>query len=69
MGLSATNARFLAFTSRKHDITGMQMHYSNQKMALSRDMQRVSRNYQNALNSKIYKFGHDNYELALMYLR
>ena len=59
MGLSATNARFLAFTSRKHDITGMQMHYSNQKMALSRDMQRVSRNYQNALNSKIYKWSNN----------
>ena len=59
MGLSATTGRFLAMTARKHDITGMQVHYSNQKMALSRDMQRVSRNYQNALNSKIFKWSNN----------
>ena len=56
MGLSASATRLLQYTNRKHDITNTLMHCSNQKSILARDMQRVSRNYQNALNSKIYKW-------------
>lgn len=59
MGLSASATRLLQYTDRKHDITNALMHCSNQKSILSRDMQRVSKNYQNALNSKIYKWSNN----------
>lgn len=59
MGLSASASSLLQYTNRKHDITNSLTHCSNQKATLSRDMQRVSRNYQNALNSKIYKWSNN----------
>ena len=59
MGLPASATRLLQYTNRKHDITNTLMHCSNQKSILARDMQRVSRNYQNALNSKIYKWSNN----------
>ena len=56
MGMAATQVRLLALTSRSHDIELKEQQLSNQKIALSRDMQKVSKNYQNALNSKVLKW-------------
>lgn len=60
MGLSASATRLLQYTNRKHDITNTLMHCSTQKSSLARDMKRVSQDYQNALNSKIYKWSDNN---------
>ena len=52
MGLAASQVRFLQLTSRKSDIGRELQHLSNQKMALTRDMHQVSKDYQAAINSK-----------------
>ena len=49
--MAASQARFLEMTSRKHDIEYMLQKLSNQKVALATDMEEVSRDYQDALNS------------------
>lgn len=49
MGLAASQARLLTITARKADCEFMSMTLSHQKLALSRDMERVSTEYQNAL--------------------
>ena len=51
MGLAAAQARLLTITARKADCEFMSMSLSHQKLALSRDMENVSNDYQNALNS------------------
>lgn len=50
MGLSAAQARLLTITARKSDCEFLSMTLSHQKIALSRDMENISTNYQNALN-------------------
>ena len=60
MGMAASQARLLQLTSRKNDI-GLQLtQLANDKVSLSRDMQRVSREYQNALNQKVLKWSNNN---------
>ena len=58
MGLAASQARLLTITSRKSDCEYESMSLSHQKIALSRDMNAVSSEYQNALNQTkiIYDF-------------
>lgn len=51
MGLAASQARLLTITARKADCEFMSMSLSHQKLALSRDMEVVSTEYQNALNT------------------
>ena len=51
MGLAAAQARLLTITARKADCEFASMSLSHQKLALSRDMENVSNDYQNALNS------------------
>ena len=50
MGLSASQARLLTITARKADCEFQSMQLSHQKIALSRDMENISTEYQQALN-------------------
>ena len=50
MGLAASQARLLTITARKADCEFMSMSLSHQKLALARDMEFISSEYQNALN-------------------
>lgn len=50
MGLSASQARLLTITARKSDCEYESMRLSHQKIALSRDMNCVSEEYQDAIN-------------------
>lgn len=60
MGMAASQARLLQLTSRKHTI-GLQLtQLANDKVSLSRDMQRVSREYQNALTQKTFKWSNNS---------
>lgn len=52
MGLSASQARLLFLTARKSDIEFNEMKVANAKIALSRDTEKVSEAYANALNAK-----------------
>ena len=52
MGLSASQARLLTITARKSDCEYESMRLSHQKLALSRDMNNVSEEYQNAINQQ-----------------
>lgn len=49
MGLSASQARLLTITARKSDCEFESMRLSHQKIALSRDMEKVSAEYDNAM--------------------
>ena len=49
MGLSAAQARLLTITARKADCEFQSMSLSHQKIALSRNMEAISTDYQNAL--------------------
>ena len=50
MGLAASQARLLTITSRKADCEFQSMKLSHEKIALSRDMERISDEYQAAMN-------------------
>ena len=58
MGLAASQARLLTITSRKSDCEYQSMALSHQKIALARDMNVVSNEYQDALNKTklVYDF-------------
>lgn len=58
MGLAASQARLLTITSRKSDCEYDSMSLSHQKIALARDMNIVSAEYQDALNQTklVYDF-------------
>ncbi len=49
MGLSASQARLLTITARKSDCEYESMRLSHEKIALSRDMEKISAEYDNAL--------------------
>lgn len=59
MGYSSSQVRLMALTARKNDIGRELQHCSLEKMSLSRDMKRVTTNYQNALNTKVYKWSNN----------
>ena len=70
MGLSASQARLLTITARKADCEYESMRLSHQKLALSRDMNNVSAEYQDAVNQTklIYDFyGNGSQEQQLSY--
>ena len=60
MGLAASQGRFLGLTARKNAIGFDLMKLSNQKMALTRDMQAVTKQYQESLNSKVLKWSNNS---------
>lgn len=51
MGLAATQARFLAVTSRKSSCENRSIELAQQKLSLSRELDYASEEYQNALNA------------------
>ena len=51
MGLAASQARLLTITARKADCEFQSMTLSHQKLALSRNMEAVSEEYQKALSA------------------
>ena len=59
MGMAASQVRFLQLTDRKNDIGFQLTKLANQKVSLSRDMQKVSREYNNALNQKVLKWSNN----------
>ena len=70
MGLSASQARLLTITARKSDCEYESMRLSHQKLALSRDMNNVSEEYQNAINQTklVYDFyGNGSQQQQLSY--
>ena len=70
MGLAASQARLLTITARKADCEFLSMNLSHQKLALSRNMERVSSEYQNSLNATklVYDYyGSGDSDIALNY--
>ena len=70
MGLAASQARLLTITARKADCEFLSMNLSHQKLALSRSMEHVSSEYQNALNQTklVYDYyGAGDSDMALTY--
>jgi len=59
MGMAASQVRFMQLTARKNDIGRQLQSCSLQKMSLTRDMTRISREYQNALNTKTLKWSNN----------
>ncbi len=69
MGLAASQARFLAITSRKANCEFRSMEIAQDKLSVTRELAEVSQNYQNALNqtSLVWDFdgsGQDLYNLS-----
>lgn len=70
MGLAASQARLLTITARKADCEFQSMSLSHQKLALARDMENVSNEYQDALNTTklVYDYyGSGDSDMALTY--
>ena len=59
MGMSASQARLLALTSRQHDIGRQLQHLSLEKMSLTREMQKISKEYNVALQGKVLKWSNN----------
>lgn len=51
MGLAASQARFLAITSRKMNCEFRSMELAQQKLSVTRDLQKASKDYQSALDA------------------
>ena len=64
MGLSASQARLLTITARKSDCEYESMRLSHQKIALSRDMNKISNEYDNAMSQTklVYDYYGENTE-------
>ena len=60
MGMAASQVRFLSLQSRKNTIGLNLMTLSNRKLALSRDMNRVAAEYNEAMNQKVLKWSGDS---------
>ena len=60
MGMAASQARFLQLTCRNNDIGAELSRLANSKVSLTRDMQKVSREYQLALNQKTLKWSNNS---------
>ena len=59
MGLSSSSVRFLGMTRRKNEIGLELMRLANDKVSLSRDAEKVSLKYQNALSQKTLKWSNN----------
>lgn len=56
MGMAASQVRLLQLTGRKNDIGRQLQSLSSEKMSLTREMKGVTKDYQNALSSKVFKW-------------
>lgn len=59
MGMAASQVNFLGLTGRKADIIRQEQRLANQKMALTRDMQKISKEFNEDLNKKILKWSNN----------
>ena len=59
MGMSASQVRLLQLTNRKSDIGYQLTKLSNERTALTRETQKISRAYTDALNSTILKWSNN----------
>lgn len=59
MGMGASQVRLLALTSRQHEIGRQLQHYSLEKQSLTREMQKISKNYNLALQGKVLKWSNN----------
>ena len=59
MGMAASQINFLGLTRRKNDIASELQSLSLQKMATTREAQRISKNYQNALTATKYQWSNN----------
>jgi hypothetical protein len=60
MGMAASQARFFQLTARKADINFMLSKLANEKVSLARDSQKISREYQSAINKKVLKWSNNS---------
>ncbi|MBQ6810992.1 MAG: hypothetical protein IJO94_06280, partial [Firmicutes bacterium] len=60
MGMAASQVRFLSLQNRKNSIGLNLMTLANRKTALSRDMNRVAAEYNEAMNQKLLKWSSDS---------
>jgi len=51
MGLAASQSRYCMLTSRKDDVEGSLLRVANKRLELSRDSERISHEYTDALNA------------------
>ncbi len=66
MGLAASQARFLAITARKMNCEFQSMQIAQEKLSVTRDMQKAAQNYQTALDATKFVWDCDNdvYDLS-----
>lgn len=60
MGMAASQVRFLSLQNRKNTVGLNLMTLSNRKLALSRDMNRIANEYNEAMNMKTLKWSGDS---------
>ena len=60
MGMAASQVRFLSLQNRKNTVGLNLMTLSNRKLALSRDMNRIANEYNDAMNLKTLKWSSDS---------
>ncbi len=60
MGLAASQARFLAITARKNNCEFRSMEIAQQKLSVTRDLQKAADEYQNSLNATKLVWDADN---------
>ena len=60
MGMAASQVRFLSLQNRKNTIGLNLMTLSNRKTALSRDMNRIAAEYNDAMNKKVLKWSNNS---------
>ena len=60
MGMAASQARLLQLTERKNDIGRQLQHLSLEKTSLTRAMRNVTKDYQEALSSKVLKWSNNS---------
>ena len=60
MGIAASQGLLLQLTARNHSIGFELQDLSNQKVRLSSEMQKISRNYQDSLNRKVLKWSNNS---------
>ena len=60
MGMAASQARLGELYGEKFDISRTLANLANQKMSLARDSQKITNEYQKALNQKVLKWSNNS---------
>lgn len=66
MGLAASQARFLAITARKMNCEFQSMQIAQEKLSVTRDLEKAAEDYQNSLNATklVWDSGDNSYDLS-----